>query len=272
MRPDERARWLKSFGRRGPADVRLFCFHHAGGTASAYRDWPRLMPAAVEPVAVQLPGRADRFREPALDQMPVLVDHLVEVLLPLLDEPYAFYGLSMGARVAWALTHSLRDEGLPPPAALFLASVAVPGHREGKADWTEGEVLEYLRQMGGTPPEIFSEPALLAGLLPTLRADLKLVDSFHLRPATPLRTPIHVFAGIDDVEGSPKRMNDWQAETLGRFDLDVVTGGHFFDRAGEHQVIRAVTEDLLRKLAAVSLGLSIVEPTGARERAGGSLR
>lgn len=256
MRVDERARWLKSFGRRGPADIgadiRLFCFHHAGGTASAYRDWPRLMPAAVEPVAVQLPGRADRFREPALDQMPVLIDHLVDVLRPLLNEPYAFYGLSMGARVAWALTHRLRDEGLPLPARLFLASVAAPGRREGKAHWTEDEVLAYLRHMGGTPPEIFAEPALLAGLLPTLRADLTLVDSFHLRPATPLEMPIHAFAGVDDVEGSPERMDGWRAETSGRFDLDVVIGGHFFDPAGERQVVQTITDELLREVGALT--------------------
>ena len=99
--------------------------------------------------------------------------------------------------------------------------------------------------MGGTPPEIFSESALLAGLLPTLRADLNLVDSFHLRPATPLEMPIHAFAGVDDVEGSPERMNGWRAETLGRFDLDVVTGAHFFDEAGERQVIRTVTDEML---------------------------
>jgi surfactin synthase thioesterase subunit len=136
------------------------------------------------------------------------------------------------------------------PAVLFLASVAAPGHREGKADWTEDQVLAYLHQMGGTPPEIFAEPALLAGLLPTLRADLNLVDSFHLDPAKPLEMPIRAFAGVDDVEGSPALMEGWRNQTLGRFDLDVVTGGHFFDPAGEHHVIRTITDDLQRELGA----------------------
>jgi surfactin synthase thioesterase subunit len=219
-------------------------------------------------VAVQLPGRADRFGEPALERMPVLLDHLVNVLRPLLDEPYAFYGLSMGARVAWALTHRLRDEGLSLPAMLFLASTAAPGHREGRADWSEEQVLAYLRRMGGTPPELFAEPALLAALVPTLCADLNLVDSFHLRPATPLQTPIHAFAGIEDAEGSPQRMTGWRAETLGRFELDVVTGGHFFDLAGERHVIGTVTDEL-RELERPAR--SVDEQTEARQRAGGSL-
>src|SRR6266480_1771428 len=102
-------RWFKRFGRRdGPADLRLWCFHHAGGSASMYRHWPRLLPPPIEPVAVQLPGRADRFGEPAFDRMAPLVDELVEVLKPLLDRPFACYGVSMGSRVAWTLSHVLR--------------------------------------------------------------------------------------------------------------------------------------------------------------------
>ncbi|MFY1652862.1 thioesterase II family protein [Solwaraspora sp. WMMB762] len=239
-------RWLKPAGRREPADIRLFCFHHAGGTAATYRDWPRLMPTTIEPVAVQLPGRADRFREPPLDRMPVLLDQLVDVLRPLLGEPYALYGLSMGARVAWALTHRLREEGLPLPARLFLANVAAPRHREGRAVWSDDDVIAYLRHMGGTPAEIFAEPALLAGLLPTVRADLILVDSYHASPETPLPTPINAFAGIDDAEGPPDRMREWKAETTGGFTLDLVSGGHLFDSAGTQQVIRAVADELRR--------------------------
>ncbi|HEX6501155.1 MAG TPA: thioesterase domain-containing protein [Micromonosporaceae bacterium] len=251
---DDQSRWFKRFGGAGPADVRLFCFHHAGGTAALYRAWPNLMPRFVEPIAVQLPGRADRLRERPFDAMSPLVDTLVEVLEPLLDQPFAFFGLSMGARVAWVLSHRLRDRAMPMPTALFVASTAAPEFREGLADWNvDDEVLiEYLRRMGGTPPELFAAPELLASLLPTLRADLTLVDTFRFRPETPLDVPIHAFAGIDDVEGSPERMSGWGAETSARFDLDVIPGGHFFDSEGERRVIRTVADDLLRELRAQS--------------------
>jgi surfactin synthase thioesterase subunit len=205
-----------------------------------------LTPPAIEPVAVQLPGRADRFREPPLDSMPALLDRLVEVLRPLLGEPFAFYGLSMGAWVAWALAHRLRAESMPLPLMVFLTSVASPDRRRGQAEWADEAVLDYLHRMGGTPPEILGEPELLAGLLPTIRADLTLVDSFRFRAAMPLDIPIRAFAGIDDAEGSPERMTGWRAETFGRFDLDVVTGGHFLDPAGEAEVIGIVTAELLR--------------------------
>jgi medium-chain acyl-[acyl-carrier-protein] hydrolase len=248
---NDSARWLKRFRHGGPSDVRLFCFHHAGGTASMYREWPQLLPRSIEPVALQLPGRAERFREPPFDTMAPLIDALLEVIGSLFDQPFAFYGLSMGARVAWALTHGLRERAMSMPSVLYLASAAAPGWEEGRAGWDvrKDDLVGYLREMGGTPPEIFSEPELLASLLPTLRADLTLVNTFRFRPSAPLDVPIRAFAGIDDVEGSPERMSGWRTETCGRFDLHIVPGGHFFDTAGELQVIRTITDDLLREFA-----------------------
>jgi medium-chain acyl-[acyl-carrier-protein] hydrolase len=113
------------------------------------------------------------------------------------------------------------------------------------------DLIGLLRELGGTPPEIFAEPALLVSLLRTFRADLTLVDSFRLHPDRPLNMPIHAFAGIDDVEGSPERMRGWSDETTGRFRLDAVAGGHFFAPGGEAQVIRMLSEDLRAALSAV---------------------
>lgn len=243
-------RWLRRFGSCGPADLQLFCFHHAGGSAALYRRWAGLLPAGIEPVAVQLPGRADRLREPALQAMWPLVDTLVEVLEPLLERPFAFYGLSMGGKTAWALAHRLRERSHPMPVALFLASVAAPACAEGPRTWDDtGELLAYLQAMGGTPPEIFAEPELLAAVLPTVRADLNLVDSFDYRPSTPLDVRIRAFVGADDAELTEARMAQWRQETRGPFRLDTVTGGHFFDDDGERRVVGMVAADLEQGLA-----------------------
>jgi surfactin synthase thioesterase subunit len=243
--PGRTTPWLRRSAGREAADVRLFCFHHAGGTAATYREWPRLMPASIEPIAVQLPGRAERFSEPAVDSMPALVEALADELAPLLDQPFAFYGLSMGGGLAWALAHRLRARGLPAPSSLYLASTAAPSlEEEHKLRWRD-DLVGYLRTMGGTPPEVFALPEFLASLLPTLRADLTAVDSFRFRPSSPLDVPIHAFAGTQDAEGGPERMSGWRSETTARFDLDLVQGGHFFDPAGELRVIRTVTAGLL---------------------------
>ena len=239
-------RWLKRFGRATAPEVRLLCFHHAGGSAVIYRHWPQLMPQYIEPVAVQLPGRADRFSEPPFDRMTPLVDELIDVIKPLFDLPFACYGVSMGARVAWALTLALRERGMPMPRKLFVAASRSPCHDNGSWPW-EGrdDGLEgYLREMGGTPAQVLAEPELVAGLLPTLGADLTVLSTLDLHPTTPLHVPIRAFAGTDDDESPPSRMDGWRLETSARFDLDAVPGGHFFDAAGEHQVIRTISHDL----------------------------
>jgi len=242
-------RWFKRFGRRDkPSDIRLLCFHHAGGSAAMYRKWPGLLPESIEPIAVQLPGRADRFGEPAFDRMAPLVDELVDAVRPLLDRPFACYGVSMGSRVAWALAHALRERAMPMPCLLFLACDVAPIHDDGTWPWegrTDG--LEgYLREMGGTPPEVLAEPDLVRALVPTLGADLTVLSTHGFRPDVPLDVRIHGFAGADDWTAPPDRMAAWRVETTARFDLDVVPSGHFFDPDAERRVIRTIGGDLAR--------------------------
>jgi surfactin synthase thioesterase subunit len=240
-------RWLKRLGPpRESAHTRLYCFHYAGGAASMFRPWGALLPGSVEPVAVQLPGRADRFLEAPYDRMKPLVDDLVEVLAPHLHRPFACYGVSMGARVAWALAHALRERAMPMPTALFVAASGAPTRDngdwrwEGRADGLEG----YVREMGGTPPAVLAEPKLLAALLPTLHADLTVLSTHGFQAATPLAVPMRAFAGADDDEATPDRMAAWGAETAAAFDLDVLACGHFFDPAAERRVIETVARDL----------------------------
>lgn len=138
---------------------------------------------------------------------------------------------------------------MPTPSALYLAGAAAPGWPEGRIDWdvSDDEIVAYLRRMGGTPPEVLDQPVLLAALLPTLRADLTLVDSWRFAPAEPLSIPIRAFAGTDDVEGGPERMAGWAEQTAGEFSLTRVAGGHFFDAAGEALVVGRIAADMARQ-------------------------
>jgi len=246
MSTRDEQRWLKYFGRGKQAKVHLLCFHHAGGNASMYRDWPGLMPESIQPVAVQLPGRLERFTEAPYDTMDTLLGRLVDVLRPLLGQPFAFYGASMGARVAWALTHTLRERDLPLPRKLYVASCQAPSldepHRA--VDGSDSSLISYITALGGTPPEILADPYLLSGLLPALRADLSVLNTHAPRPTAPLDVPIRGFAGRADADAPPARMMAWRAETSACFDLNVVDGGHFFSEAGQRQATALISADL----------------------------
>jgi surfactin synthase thioesterase subunit len=241
-------KWLRYYGPRETGKVRLFCFHYAGGTAAMFRDWPTKLPAEIEPVAIQLPGRDDRHAEPPYEHMGPLVADLVDVLAPLLDKPFACWGFSMGARVALALAHALRDAGLPAPVKLFVASSAGPALRLPVRGWAEPYegLVDYLRELGGTPQLLFDDPELLGLFLPTVRADLKVVGTCPTPDRPPLTMPIGAFAGADDAEASPARMLAWREETGAGFDLDVVPGGHFLSPEGMRQVLDSTAADLLR--------------------------
>lgn len=244
--PDAR-RWLKRFTRRDTGGITLLCFHYAGGAAELFRPWPARLPAGVEPVAVQLPGRSDRFVEPPYRRMAPLIDDLITMVEPVLERPFACYGVSMGARVSWALAHELRTRAMPLPQALFVAASSAPRGDDGIWEWEHnpGGLAGYVHDMGGTPQKVLDNLDLLAGLLPTLEADLEVLSTHGFHPSEPLDVPIRAFAGTLDPEAGPERMDGWRAETQASFALDPVPGGHFFDTTGEHQVIDTIARDLL---------------------------
>jgi surfactin synthase thioesterase subunit len=196
-------RWSRRLRPGSGPGIRLFCFPYAGGGASMFRDWPSRLPLSVEPYAVHLPGRESRIAEPAYDRMAPLVDALADGLGPLLagPEPYAFAGISMGAKVALELIRVLRDRGRPLPRLLGVASCTAPS-LHAPLPWNEPDekIVDYMRSLGATPAEVLADEGLLELLIPTMRADLTLL-SVHEHPADdPVDVPIHAFAGL----GAPR--------------------------------------------------------------------
>ena len=241
-------RWGSRPGRADDTGkIRLLCFHHAGGSAAMHRRWRRLTPASVELIAVRFPGHAVRFPGPARDRTAPLIDCVVDVIKPLLDQPFACYGFSMGARVAWTLAHTLRDRAMPLPVRLYLACDPAPSTDDGTWPWegSPGGLEGYLRETGGAPREVLGQPELLRSLLATIRSDLAFLSTHDLHPAIPLDVPIRAFAGVDDPIGTPERVDCWRAETTSSFELHRLPGGHLLSADTEDQIIRTIVQDLI---------------------------
>lgn len=239
-------RWLKRLRPHAEGATTLLCLHHAGGNAASFREWVRLLPETITPVAVQLPGRADRMDEPPHEDMDDLVLGLLEALEPLLDEPFAVFGASMGARVGWSLAHALRERSLPQPRALYVYASAAPSLDREVRGWNgpdEG-LVRYMREMGGTPLELLEDPELLGYLVAVLRADLTVLSTHTYQPDVRLDLPVTAFAGRDDLESTPAQIAPWAEVTTGPFALHTMDGGHFLDEDGLRLVTRTVTADL----------------------------
>ncbi len=212
-----------------------------------YRGWPAGLPADVEVVAVQLPGRETAIGRPCLSDYREAVEQLSAALRPGFDRPYALFGHSMGALLAYGVAAAARQRGDRAPERLLVSGSAGPGFASGRpdrADWSDGELVEDLRSMGGTPEEVLANRELVGMILPTLRADYAICRSFH-RPDGPLLDcPVSVLGGEDDTV-SLDALHHWSTVSRASTTVRTFPGGHFF-LTGESAagVLAAVSQDL----------------------------
>lgn len=233
-------RWFPTAGDRPERDLALFCLPYAGGSSSAFRGWTAELRRWADVLPAQLPGREVRITEPPHVDVDTLTDALARAVGLRGRRPYALYGHSMGARLAFEVIVNLRRRGLPLPVGLFVGG-SRPPHRDVPlariARLPDEEFCARLVDLGGTPPGVLDEPELRELLLPILRADLALVESYAYRPVEPLPVPIVAFAGRDDSEAHACDMVGWSAHTSGPFELHTLPGDHFFLNSARGQLL-----------------------------------
>ncbi|MEB3358920.1 MAG: alpha/beta fold hydrolase [Synechococcales bacterium] len=223
--------WIQSPSPRLHAHWRLFCFPYAGGSARVYRDWGDRLPAQVEVCPVELPGRGRRITAPLFTSLDELLPHLGEALVPWLDKPFACFGHSLGGVIAFEWVRWLRQNRQPQPAHLWISAVRAPhlvANTPPIHDLPRAEFLAELRRYNGTPAEILENAELMDLMLPTLRADFALLETYGYWPQPPLTCSITALWGERDAIVKPEEMAPWQQHTVGTFSLEAVSGDHFF--------------------------------------------
>jgi medium-chain acyl-[acyl-carrier-protein] hydrolase len=247
-RTPARSPWLLSFRAAVHPRLRLVCFPYAGGNAAAYRSWATAFPPDIEVLGVQLPGRGTRFKEPLSTRLAPLLDALaLEVTKLGEDAPFAFFGHSMGALLAFELARELRRRGAPLPTHLFVAGHRAPGLPERNAPihhLSDAEFLTALRRYGGMPASVLEQPELMEMVLPIVRADFALVEAWRDIQGAPLDLPITAFRGDNDANATAEEMDSWRAHTLGEFILHTLPGDHFFIQSAEPALLDRVTRAL----------------------------
>ncbi len=238
----------------GGRATRLLCFPYAGAGASVFREWANLVPEQVEVWAVQLPGREDRFGEPPLTDLDDVLNDLVPAVLPLLDRPYAFFGHSLGALVCWELARACQALQTRPPEHVFLSGYRAPrpaGEDDGEPlhALPDDELVEELREMGGTPEDVLRNPELMRLLLPLLRADLAISETRVLRPGEPLTCPVTAFGGRDDPRAGSDDLDGWADHVAGTFAAEVFPGDHFYLHEQRSALVTRVVPALVEPAA-----------------------
>jgi medium-chain acyl-[acyl-carrier-protein] hydrolase len=248
--------WINCQKPNPAADMRLFCFPYAGGGAGVFREWPKQLPATVEVCAVKLPGRGTRLHEPAYTSLPPLVEAIAEGLAPhLRDKPFAFFGHSMGALVGFELARLLRGRGEPSPAHLFVSGSRaphLPTPRPHIYALPEAELIEELRRLGGTPREVLEHPELMQLMLPIIRADFSVCQTYAHREGPPLDCPVTAFGGLQDEDIEREHVAAWRRQTTSTFSARMLPGDHFFLHTAQPQLLTAVAGELYRLAVAAA--------------------
>ena len=239
--------WFLNGNRSTHVELKMFCFPYAGGAAVVYRGWEEGLPSAVQVIPVELPGRGTRLKEPPFISLPTLVDALAEVIQPLLDTPFALFGHSMGAVIAFELARCLRRKYGREPEALFVAGRRAPQitcSDPATYNLPKDEFMEELSKLDGTPKEVLEHAELMEMMVPLLRADFQLIQTYNYIADTPLRCPLTVYGGLQDCHVTRDVLLPWKELTSSRFSLHMLPGDHFFLRPSQTLLLGMLTREL----------------------------
>lgn len=241
--------WLEGRRPNPQARLRLFCFPYAGGGAMIYRRWRDELPATVEVCPVQLPGRETRLLEKPFTALRPLTEALGRAMWSQLDMPFAFFGHSMGAVIGFELARWLRRERGPSPVHLFVSGRTAPHLLDSEPptyNLPDPEFLEDVRRLNGTPAGVLECSELVQLLLPLLRADFGVCQTYTPLPEPPLDCPITAFGGLQDDRAGRGKLEGWREHTAASFSLRMLPGDHFFVNSSRRLLLQTLSQDLRR--------------------------
>lgn len=242
-----RSPWLLCRRPRPDAASRLYCFPHSGGSAGEFLAWSDALPDR-EVLGVQLPGRGARIAEEPPSTMEALIGAMVDEVWPV--PPYDLFGHSLGAVVAYEFTVALRARGRPLPRCLYVSAHASPHvHRPAPAPprYTDDDLIaEIEEQSGPVLPELRDDPDWRELVLGALRADLGIAAAYRPSSVDILPCDLVAMGGTEDPDVARDELAAWGDLTTGMFRLRVFTGGHFYFREQQHDVLRHLATDLAR--------------------------
>lgn len=253
-------RWLSARDLQAEG-IRLFCLPHAGSGAAGFYRWKRLLPPSIAVCPVLLPGREARLAEASLTDVIPIVEGLHAEAREYLDRPYAIFGHSMGALLAYEWARRIAVEGLPGPVCLFASGRNAPqrttGHTELHRLGAEAFVSELKRRYGGEPEVLLADAELGDVFLPILRSDLQVVETYGFAPAPSLVCDVCALAGENDTSVSIAGLGDWIDTTVGGFASRRFTGDHFYHFGeGQAELLRFIAETLSSAAPSGSPGAS----------------
>ncbi|MBU3068164.1 alpha/beta fold hydrolase [Nocardia sp. NEAU-G5] len=242
------APWIRRFHPSPAPAVRLVCFPHAGGSASFFFPVSAAMPAAVDVLGVQYPGRQDRRTDPCIADIGTLADEITDALTAWIDRPLAFFGHSMGAVVAFEVARRLEQRTGIRLIGLYASARRAPSrHRiENVHTRDDRALVTELRALSGTDTALLGDDEVLRMILPAIRSDYTAIETYRCPADAVIGSPITALVGDADPKTTVAEARDWARHTRAAFDIQVFPGGHFYLVEHRAAVIGILTDHLAR--------------------------
>ena len=223
--------------------IKLLCFPHAGASSAMYKMWQMSSLRSLSVCPIELPGRGLRYSQTPLGNIPELANFVVSEHWSDFLSPFALFGHSFGALLAFAVAQLLAIRNIYP-VHLFVSASRGPHKRPQNMlhSMRRTELLECLVRLNGIPAEMLCDEDLVDFVLPRLQMDLQAAETYCVK-AEPLAVPITVFGGTEDSFVGESELEAWGACTSEEFSVRMFSGHHFF--------LQTRSEDLLASIGTI---------------------
>jgi medium-chain acyl-[acyl-carrier-protein] hydrolase len=229
--------------KQSSSDVRLVCFHFAGGSAQSFLSWRQPSTEVCELLAAELPGRSRRYNESFSTSILDAAERFADAYAKLEPKKCVFYGHSLGALLAYETARILAERGASGPNRLIISSRSGPVSFPvsiGLPELSDASLMKYLRDLQGTRQSVLENKMLMEMMLPIIRADLEIIYGYEYCNNPILAIPVDVIGAIEDHHCPFESLLDWRNVTSKAFNLHMIQGGHFAPIAHPDIVLRIV--------------------------------
>lgn len=236
------------------SETYLFGVPYAGGSAAAiYGKWARDLPKQIKVVPLEPAGHGRRMNEPFHQSIAETVEDMLSAISPVArSRPYAIYGHSMGCIVTYELVKALEAAGVPSPKAVFLSGRNPPHCAYAQRNLhvlSDDRFLEEIKQLGGTPAQLFDMPELLGTFLPILRNDYRITELYRFAHPVHVTSADLIYLHSDrDAMVKKAQAYEWQRYGRNGFQLMEFPGGHFFINDCGREICALIADALLSRV------------------------
>lgn len=236
-------KWCVTYKKNPKAILRIFCFPYSGGGASAYFPWIDKLSSSLELVSIQLPGRENRFHEPLVSNLDVIIAELCKEFERYKEKPFIVFGHSLGALLCYEFVKGVHKLYNTYPKHMFISASKAP-HMPFRikklSHLSDVQVIKELSVYGGIDQTLKENIQILKIFLPIFRNDFSIGENYSYRKFTPFPFNITVFHGVNDPTVKEEEINAWQKYTTGHFESFSFEGGHFFIKNKQDEILKVI--------------------------------